>query len=152
MPEVWPEQLSKEAQAARSPGKQNRPCPTTGEPRRSCSCYSCRGRRNQRKGKRTQREVRKGFEKVFQVPAGPSVSSTADEENWRLPLRIEVKSGAQAKPVYTFYRNTKAQSDAKKAIGDPRDFAAAARADGDTDPLVVIRLSHLIQAFEEARR
>lgn len=80
------------------------------------------------------------------------MASTGDEENWRLDWRIEVKSGAMAKPVYTFFQNTKAQSDAKRSIGDIREFAAAARADGDTDPLVVVRLSVLEAAFDAARR
>jgi hypothetical protein len=57
-----------------------------------------------------------------------------------------------AKSVGTFYRNTKAQSDAKKSIGDIRPFIAAARVDGQSDPLVILRMSDLIQLFEEARR
>lgn len=145
-------ELSKEAVAARQPGRENKACPNTGLIRRECTCYSCRGRRNRTKGKTSQRAVRKGFEKAFQTPAGPTVSSTSDEENWRLPVRVEAKSGVQAKTVGTFYRNTKAQADAKKSIGDSRPFVAAARVDGQSDPLVVLKMSDLIQLFEEARR
>jgi len=151
MPEVWPDDLSKEAQLARSPGG-NRLCPTTREPKRSCSCFSCRGTRNRRKGQVKQRQARKQLEKAFGKPAGPSVTSTAHEETWRLPVRPEVKSGGQAKTVDTFYRNTKAQSDLQKAIGDTRPFMAIAMVDGSTDGLGVMRLSDFIQLFEEARR
>ena len=141
--------LSKEGQLARSPGKENHPCPTTGLPRRSCTCYPCVGRRSRRKGKSAQREVRKGLERVFGVAAGPTVASTADEENWRLPVRVEAKSGRYAAAVGTFYRMTKAQSDAKKSIGDTRPFVGAARVDGETDPLYVIRQSQLEALFQE---
>lgn len=143
--------LSKEAQMQRSPGG-NRMCSTTGEPLRSCSCYSCRGRRNRSKGKTKQRQARRGLEKTFQTIAGPSAVSTSDEENWRLPVRAEIKSGGMAKTVDTFYRNTKTQADADKAIGDMRPFLAVAMVDGSTDGLAVIRLSDLVQLFEEARR
>jgi hypothetical protein len=142
---------SKETQLANSPGG-NRTCTATGKPKRSCDCFSCRGRRNRSKGKRTQREARKGLEKVFRSSAGPTLASTADEENWRLPVRPEVKSGITAAPVGTFYRNTKAQSDAKKAIADLRPFAAVASIDGESDQLVVIRMSDLQLLFDEARR
>lgn len=152
MPEYFAEDLSKAAQLARSPGRENRACPTTGVAVRECTCYSCRGRRNRTKGKRTQRTARKGLEKVFQTPAGPSVTATANEETWRLPVRTEVKSGGTAKTVDTFYRNTKTQSDVHKAIGDARPFVAVAMPDGTSDGLAVIRLSDLLQLFEEGRR
>lgn len=144
--------LSKEAQLARSPGKENRPCPNTGEPRRSCDCFSCRGTRNRRKGQVKQRQARRNLEKAFGKPAGPTVTSTTHEETWRLPVRAEVKAGGQAKTVDTFYRNTKSQADLSKAIGDLRPFMAVAQPDGTLDGLAVIRLSDLTQLFMEARR
>jgi hypothetical protein len=144
--------LSKEGQLARSPGKENRPCPQTGIAVRECDCYSCRGRRNRSKGKTKQRQARKGLEKTFGVMAGPSQISTSHEEHWRLPVRSEVKAGGMAKTVDTFYRNTRAQADKDKAIGDVRPFLAVAMVDGSTDGLAVIRLSDLIQLFSEARR
>lgn len=143
--------LSKEAQLARSPGG-NRMCTTTGEPLRTCPCYSCRGRRNRQKGKTKQRQARRGLEKTFATIAGPSMVSTSNEETWRLPVRAEVKAGGMAKTVDTFYRNTRTQADADKAIGDMRPFLAVAMVDGSTDGLAVIRLSDLVQLFEEARR
>jgi hypothetical protein len=152
MPEVFADDLSKESQLARSPGRENKPCPNTGEPKRSCTCYSCKGRRNRSKGKTKQRQARRGLEKVFQAQAGPSQISTSHEEHWRLPVRTEVKAGGMAKTVDTFYRNTKAQSDKDKAIGDVRPFMAVAQVDGSTDGLVVIRMSHLVELFDDARK
>lgn len=152
MPETFAEDLSKEAQLARSPGKDRRPCSNTGIALRDCTCYSCRGRRNRSKGKKKQRQARKGLEKTFQTMAGPTSVATSDEENWRLPVRAEIKAGGMAKTVDTFYRNTKGQSDQQKAIGDLRPFIAVAMVDGSTDGLVVIRMSDLIQLFSEARR
>lgn len=147
-----PGDLSKEGQLARSPGKENRPCPNTGIALRNCTCYSCRGRRNRSKGKTKQRQARRGLEKTFQTIAGPTSVSTSDEENWRLPVRAEIKAGGMAKTVDTFYRNTRAQSDVQKAIGDVRPFLAVAMVDGSTDGLCVIRMSDLVQLFEEGRR
>jgi hypothetical protein len=89
--------LSKDAQLARSPGG-NRTCPTTGELKRSCSCYSCVGSRNRRKGKRKQRETRKVLEREFGT-AGPTQTVTSHEENWRMRVRLEVKSGKQVESL-----------------------------------------------------
>lgn len=147
-----PVDLSKEGQLRRSPGRENKLCPTTGIPRRDCTCIADRNRRNRQKGKTKQRQARKGLEKAFGVPAGPSVMATANEETWRLPVRVEVKAGGMAKTVDTFYRNTKNQADKDKAIGDTRCFLAVAMVDGSTDGLVVVRMSDLIQLFEESRR
>lgn len=94
----------------------------------------------------------KQLEKAFVSRAGPSVAATANEENWRLPVRLEVKAGGPAKTVDTFYRNTKSQSDLSKAIGDIRSFVAIAMVDGSTDGLAVLRLSDLERLLEEARR
>lgn len=144
--------LSKEAVSRRQPGRENRACPVTNVIVRDCTCSGCRGRRNRSKGKRTQREVRRQAERAFGVPAGPTMAATANEETWRLPVRVEVKSGGVAKPVGTFYRNTKAQADLSKAIGDIRPFMAVASVDGSKDGLAVIRMSDLEQLFREARR
>ena len=76
MSEIFADDLSKESQLARSPGRENRACPQTGITIRDCTCYSCRGRRNRTKGKKTQREVRKGLERAFGVQAGPMAKPT----------------------------------------------------------------------------
>lgn len=151
MGELWPEYLSKAAQLSRSPGG-NRYCPTTKQLKRTCKCHTCLGTRNQRKGGVKQRQARKRLEKAFGGQAGSSVMVTANEENWRLPVRSEVKSGPIGNPVDTFYRNQKAQSDRSKAIGDTRPFMAVAMPDGTTDGLAVIRLSELEQVVVEVAR
>jgi hypothetical protein len=53
-------------------------------------------------------------------------------------VRQETKAGAKAKTVQTAYRNSRAQSDAAKAVGDNRPFVAAFAADGDGEPYFVI--------------
>jgi hypothetical protein len=65
---------------------------------------------------------------------------------------MEVKSGGPAKTVGTFYRNTRAQADVAKAIGDVRPFMAVASVDGSRDGLAVIRMSDLQRLFDEARK
>jgi len=141
--------LSKEAQVSRSPGG-NRRCPTTGELKRNCKCRPCIGRRSKYKGQRKQRDARKGIEKVF-GSAGKYSSQTGHEELWRTRVRVEVKSGAMAKTVDTFYRNTKGQSDQAKAIGDTRPYVAVAMPDGVSFGYAVVRLDHL-DAFMSAAR
>lgn len=151
MPEPWLEDLSKGGQLARSPGKENRLCPDTGSVIRDCECWKHRGARNRRKGQVKQRQARKRLEKAFGVPAGRTQASTANEETWRLPVRIEVKSGYVAAPVGTFYRNTRIQAEKDHAIGDIRPFLAVAQVDGSSDGLAVVRMSDLIQLFDQAR-
>ena len=142
--------LSKEAQLSRSPGG-NRRCPTTGEFKASCDCYSCRGRRARNKGKVKQRAARKSLEKSFGV-AGRSSAQTGDEENWRMRVRSEVKSGGKAKTVDTFYRLCRAQSDANAgAVGDVRPFVATAMPDGLSYGYVVIRTDELAAVMEAAK-
>ena len=136
------EDLSKEAQLARSPGG-NRRCPTTGDLKAKCVCRPCIGRRARGKGKRKQNEAKKAVERAFNQVAAPTSATSGQEEYWRLALRLEVKAGGMAKTVDTFYRNTKAQSDQSKAIGDSRPFGAIAMPDGSSDGFLVIALSSL---------
>jgi hypothetical protein len=131
--------LSKDAQLARSPGG-NRTCPTTGELKRSCSCYSCVGSRNRRKGKRKQRETRKVLEREFGT-AGPTQTVTSHEENWRMRVRLEVKSGKQVESLTKRFLTAEAQSNASKAEGDTRPFVFAAAPDGTSDQIIAFRLS-----------
>lgn len=142
--------LSKDAQLARSPGG-NRLCPTTGELKRSCSCWSCVGARNRRKGKRSQREARKNLEAVF-GGAGPSAQVTGDEENWRMRVRVEVKSGKQVEALTKRFLAAEAQSEAGKAVGDLRPFVFVAAADGTSDQIIAFRASRLAEILELMRR
>ena len=125
--------LSKEEQARpwRCP-KENESCT------RTKPCPSCLGRRNRRSGLRKQRTARKGLgiEVRFAAQGG-------NEETWNGAVRVEVKSGAQAGPVWTRYKAAEDQSEANKSIGDPRPFLAVFMPKDITDGLVVFRLSRL---------
>lgn len=143
------EDLSKDAQLARSPG-QNRYCDETGERvlKRNCTGPKCRGRRNPRKGKRKQRDARKALMLKDEKWSGKH----ANEETWdSATVRVEVKAGAQVKPIATRYVNARAQSDAARARGDFRPFVFVAAPDG-SQPLVVVRADELpavVAAFVE---
>lgn len=120
---------------------------------RTKPCKSCLGRRSRRSGMHKQRVARKVIEQLTGIKAGKYSSTTGNEENWRLPLRIEVKSGAIAGPVWTKYAASEAQADAAKADGDPRPFAAVFMGTRTSDGLFVCRLSKLhdvIDALIEA--
>lgn len=139
--------LSKEAQLARSPGG-NRRCPTTNDLKRTCKCSSCQGARNRRKGQRKQRAARQALNLRSETWRGRE----ANEETWHTSnVRVEVKAGKQVQPVATRYVNARAQSDASKARGDFRPFVFVACPDG-SQPLVVVRADDLpavVAAFVE---
>lgn len=113
-------------------------------------CASCRGRKNQSAGRRKQRDAQKGLEAVTGVRVARFRGQMSNEENWSgLPLRVEVKSGAQVSPIWTRYAAAEAQANAAHAIGDPRPFCLIAMGQRTTDGLVVVRLSQLAR-FAEA--
>lgn len=129
---------TKEDQLARSPGGNQR-CPRTGRGKRVCDCASCVGRRSQKKGKLAQRETRK----ALRLKPQRWSSSLANEETWTAAhVRVEVKAGAQVKPIATRYVAARNQSDGAKAVGDPRPFMFLAVPDG-SQALVVIRVDDL---------
>jgi hypothetical protein len=84
---------------------------------RGCDDPSARGKRNRTKGQRTQRKIAN----KLGIPTG---MGGGNEETWQSNLRIEVKSGAQVRPVITAYLKQKAQSEAARPIGDNRPFVA----------------------------
>lgn len=129
--------FSRAKQVEDSPGGP-KPCPRTGEPKRTCTCPSCRGRRNRAKGSRAQREARKALGLQPERWKGRE----ANEETWMAALRVEVKAGAQVRPIATRYVAARNQSDAARAIGDTRPFALYARPDGSAG-LLVIRADEL---------
>ena len=130
--------LSKEEQARpwRCP-KENPACT------RTKPCRSCLGRRNRRSGMRKQRTARKGLGIKVQFSG-----QGGNEETWNGAVRVEVKSGAQAGPVWTRYKAAEDQSEANKSIGDSRPFVAVFMPSGMTDGLVVCRLSRLPAVLE----
>lgn len=132
--------LSKEAQLERSATQSQRTCKRTGETLRKCSCPSCRGRKNRKKGQAGQREARKALGLAQEQWRGRE----ANEETWTAALRVEVKAGGRmANPVGLRYDQMKAQSEAAKAIGDARPFVAAVKPDGWADVVVMVKGSDL---------
>lgn len=97
---------------------------------RTAPCAADRGARNRRKGLRQQREARKTLERVTGTRAGRFASQTANEELWRLSVRVEAKAGKQVAPVARQYVAARAQSDHSHATGDPRPFVFVAVPDG----------------------
>lgn len=112
-------------------------------------CPSCQGARNRRSGMRKQREARKALEALTGAEAARFAGQLGNEEAWHgLPLRVEVKSGAIAGPVWTKYAAAEAQSAATKAHGDIRPFVFIAMGQRTSDGLMVCRLSELARVVE----
>lgn len=127
--------LSKEAQLARSPGG-NRTCVHTGEPRRTCKCRSCLGRRNRNKGKTGQRAARE----ALMLRRERWTGREANEETWTAAVRVEVKAGGNmANPVGLRYDQMRSQSDEATAIGDNRPFVGIVKPDGWSDVVVLVK-------------
>jgi hypothetical protein len=105
------------------------------------SANSRRGRLNKQKGHRKQSLARKALEDLFAAEA-LFHGRKANEEAWtHLPIRVEVKAGAQVKPIDTRFLAAEKQSVAAKATGDPRPFVFIAMPDGQTDGYFICRLS-----------
>ncbi len=137
--------------------KETRPwsCPKNDDTcTRKVPCRSCLGRRSNRSGKRKQREGRKRIENATGVLAGKYSTQTGNEENWRLIVMCEAKSGKQVDPIATRFLLAEAQAEAKRAIGDNRPFTMLAMPTGwGSDGIMAFRLSALpavIDAIIEA--
>lgn len=115
---------------------------------RTKPCRRCLGARSRRSGMAKQREARKVLERVTGKFAVQFVTAGGNEENWRLPVRVEVKSGAQCGPVWTKYAAAEAQSAASKSEGDGRPFVAVFMGTRTSDGLFVCRLSELDRVTE----
>jgi hypothetical protein len=100
---------------------------------RGCKCPRCSGQRNRSKGDKKARDARKKL--------GLGGANTRHEEHWGGAIRVEVKAGAQIKPVVTAYLRCEMQSEPHRPVGDHRAFAMVAMPDGWSDGLVVMRLS-----------
>lgn len=84
---------------------------------RGCKCPRCRGRRNRKSGLSAQRSAARSLG----IPQlGPHLAS--DEELYPGELRVEVKSGAQVRPMATAFEKARKQSEAARAVGDVRPF------------------------------
>lgn len=84
---------------------------------KGCVCLRCKGARTRKGGQDGQRLAarRAGVMKIGSFYAG-------HEEHMDGETRIEIKTGAQIKPLVTAYDKHKKQSDAAKRFGDNRPF------------------------------
>ena len=94
-----------------------------------------RGKRNRAKGDSKARIARKRL--------GIGGVNSRHEELWGGSLRLEVKAGAQIGPIVTRYRAAERQSEAARSHGDVRPFVMVCMPDGESDGLVVMKLSVL---------
>lgn len=131
-------------------------CGRSGEPKRTCRCQSCVGRKNKAKGSRGQSKARKQLENLTGLQAAFH-GRKANEEDWHhLPVRVEVKAGKAggANAVAAAFLRCEAQAAAATPIGDPRPFMAGFVPDGTSRVFWVIDggadgagLSDVIQAL-----
>jgi hypothetical protein len=104
---------------------------------RACDCPKCRGKRNRSKGDSKARVARKQL--------GIGGVNSRHEELWGGDVRVEIKAGAQIKPVLTAFLRCEMQSEAARSVGDHRPFMLVAMPDGMKDGLVVMWLSDYVQ-------
>jgi hypothetical protein len=89
---------------------------------RGCPCARCRGRKTRRGGNDGQRDTarRVGVTKVGSILA-------SHEELYDGETRIEVKTGAQIRPLINAFDKHMAQSEASRPVGDSRPFVLHVR-------------------------
>jgi hypothetical protein len=122
-------------------------CPETDLPKRTCRCRTCINRKNRAKGKRKQNMVRK----KLGIPDRKFHGADAHEENWRSAVRIEVKAGKQVGPIATRFNKAEAQSweNVKNVVGGRgKPFMMVAMPDGESDGIVLFRLSKMKEVLE----
>lgn len=105
--------------------------------KRGCPCRQCLGKRSKQMGARRQSKAAT----ALGVPR--TALRPGHEEHMGGAVRIEVKAGAQAIPVWTRFLAAEAQSEAARARGDNRPFVACFEPRDSSDGLVVFRRSKL---------
>lgn len=105
--------------------------------RRGCPCNRCKGARNKRIGQRGQAKAATAIG-IARSPLRPG-----HEELYGGLVRVEIKAGAQAGPVWTRFAAAEAQSESQRPTGDTRVFVAMFEPKGTSDGLVVFRRSQL---------
>lgn len=103
---------------------------------RGCKCPRCMGKRNRAKGDAKARKARKAL--------GITGVNSRHEEVWGGDVRVEVKAGAQIKPVVTAFLRCEIQSEQHRPIGDTRPFMLVVMPDGSSDGLIVMRLKDYV--------
>jgi hypothetical protein len=103
---------------------------------RGCNCPRCRGKRNRAKGDAKARKARKAL--------GITGVNSRHEEVWGGNVRVEVKAGAQIKPVFTAFLRCEVQSEQHRPVGDTRPFMLVCMPDNTNDGLIVMRLNDYV--------
>jgi hypothetical protein len=104
-----------------------------------CKCRRCQGRRNRKSGLAAQRIAAERLG----VPVLGSLRP-GNEEDFGGLVRMESKSGAIVRPLFTAYMRAEQQSEASRARGDLRPFVFTARMNPEgKDGLIVLRESKL---------
>lgn len=99
---------------------------------RECRCKPCLAGKNSRRGKANHRKIARD------LGIAPKGFATSSEEAWTLPwARLEVKTGSQAKPSLTMYRNNRDQSEVSRPFGDGRPFASVTWTGLPGDPALI---------------
>lgn len=106
---------------------------------KGCNDPVARGKRNRTKGDSKARRARKKL--------GLGGHLTRHEENWGGAFRCEIKAGAQVGPIWTRFRDAKAQSDTAKSLGDNRPFVMVAMPDGTTEGVVLMTLTEFTEVI-----
>lgn len=105
---------------------------------RLCKCKRCVGGASGKLGRRKQSKAAT----ALGIPR--SSIHPGHEEHFGGSVRVEVKSGkGDTGPTFTAYLRCETQSEASRAIGDHRPFAAVLMPADTSDGLVVVRLSNL---------
>ena len=99
-----------------------------------CTCSSCIGRRNRRKGKRKQLAARHGLGISARHVLG------GQEESWAGDVAVEVKAGAQTQPCVNRFGVAWRQADAARELGDERPIVVVLMGDGSSDGVVMLRM------------
>lgn len=102
---------------------------------RGCGDPVARGKRNRTKGDSKARVARHKLGLSATGHAG-----SRHEEHWGGMFRVEIKAGAQVKPIATRFFKAMRQSNESKADGDTRPFAMIAMPEGVSDGIVLMTL------------
>ncbi len=96
---------------------------------RKCKCKRCVGKNNRRKGDSKANRAR-----PLMRLSGPN---TRHEEHLRGPVLTESKAGRQVGPIWTRFRDARAQAEASRAVGDHRPFVMLAHPDDTSEFLII---------------
>lgn len=126
-------------------------CTQFGKPLKSghvkfCPCPQCRAGRNSRSGKARHRKIARQLGAV-----GDGRGATSHEESFTLAWgRVEIKTGAQAGPVWTRFQNAREQSEGQRPFGDGRPFVFIAWTGKKGEPALAVLTVEDLQTLMDA--